>query len=245
MKTSKITLIALLFASLCSCNFYKPTLINAPVLEEKGQLEVGVSIGSSADAIVSYAITDNIAIMGSAGTSGTLEVEINTTPPGSTEKYTFENNKYEGAVGYYKNTDDSFFFNVFAGYAAGKAGTIGNNFSLIESGYGANYQGFFSQASIHTKVGSQSYFGLLLRGNHFDFDDFNYAFDPTIDGRYLVKDPNSLIGQVALDFTIKGEKLGGFWQIQYAFHDNDELYMTLRELGIHFGVYLRLGDLFR
>ncbi|MFT6166752.1 MAG: hypothetical protein ACJASF_001445 [Vicingaceae bacterium] len=53
MKNIVVLFVAIV--PLSSCNFYKPAMMNAPVLEEKVELTLGVSAGNGTDVAASYA----------------------------------------------------------------------------------------------------------------------------------------------------------------------------------------------
>lgn len=89
--------------TLSSRNFYKPATMNAPVLEEKGEINLGVSVGNGADVTASYAITDFLAVSSRFTTNATLTYEVSNFD--STQKFTAKNHNYELALGYYNNTN--------------------------------------------------------------------------------------------------------------------------------------------
>lgn len=248
MKKNGLAIFTIILLGLSSCNFYKPTVINAPVLEEKGEINVGVSVGSSSDFNLSYSATDHIAVIAKAGTSYTQELSVD-NGTGTEKIYEFNNNHYEGAIGYYSSQDDDLFYNVFLGYAAGEAGSFVDDATVgllfLDGGFQAQYSGLFLQTSVHANLSNVAFMGLVAKINSLKFSDFEYTFDPTINGRYEVREDQNIVGQIALDFNFKGDRVGGFTQLQYAFDNNNEEYFTTRKLGFYGGIYLRIGALLK
>lgn len=250
MKKQQLLLATIILFALSSCRFYKSTSLNAPVLQEKGEINLGISSISSTDLNASYAITDNIAVMGSYGNTYSIESET-TDQNGDKIKDNLKNNKYEGGLGYYSNKDEKYFYNVFAGYAAGNSGSFLDNLLDIDStddeevGLSAEFNGPFIQSGVHVLAGDQTYVGLIGRLNHFTFSDFRSSAVFDNGEKIEVGDKTALIGQVGLDLNIKGDVLGGGTQLSYTFHDNKEDYFTARKLNIHFSLYLRIEALFK
>ena len=247
MKIAKLLSFISLFAFISSCTFYKPTVMNAPILEEKGELNVGVSAGNSFDFNASYTITDHFAVIANAGNSYNITYTLDTGFTGTTEKFKFKNYKYEMAGAYYNHWDDQFYLNSSLGYARGASGSLTDDidgFGILNGAFGGNYNLFFLQSSMHVKFDDIAYFGLVGRINSINYNDFDHVFDAA-GASGLASGESYLVSQVALDFNVKGEKIGGFAQMQFAFHNGSDQYFSVRRLGLHAGVYLRLGEIFK
>ena len=61
---------AVIIVTLNSCNFYRPSMLNAPVLEKKGEAVVGAAIVNEFNISGAYAITDRFSIAGNAAFHG-------------------------------------------------------------------------------------------------------------------------------------------------------------------------------
>ena len=103
-----------IFAS-CSPE-YIPNMVNSPVFSNKGEFQGTVATGTSNfDALLGYAITDNIAVIA----NGSFANESNDT--------TDEFHKHaiiEGGAGYYKKISSIARMEVFGGYGVGKIQTL-------------------------------------------------------------------------------------------------------------------------
>jgi hypothetical protein len=144
---------------LCSCSspryVYTPPAQNVPVFTQKGDSKLGAYYSMSPggendnpedsykdnvnglDLQAAYAISDQFAVQASyAGRSEKTEGSLSTSSiPGPLIKY--DRKTYEGGIGYYKalNVKKSVYFQVFAGFGAGRFNFTDNGYSDISTTY--------------------------------------------------------------------------------------------------------------
>lgn len=241
-------ILALSIVTLSSCNFYKPAMINAPVLEEKGELNLGISAGNGTDVTASYSITNHLAVSASL----TSNLNVSTTTTSSTgEESTFNANnlKYDVALGYFNSQEDAFNYNFFAGYSAGQTGALlsgeGDIIFLDEFFISAQYTSFFVQGAGFSNVGGDNYIGLVAKVTALEFSKFKTSTLLNNTSDFFPSDKTQTVGQVGIQYNYKGEKFGFSTQLQYAFTDSNDSYFTLRQAGIHVGAYFRLSEMFK
>lgn len=241
-----LVLLFSIIVTLSSCNFYKPAMINAPILEERGEAEVGVSIGNGTNITASYAIGRHLAVSGRFTSFSNINYEITSTDT-TVFEFNAPNYNYELAVGYF-NATESFNYSIYAGYLMGKTASLNEGFltSNEDLAIGADISSFFVQGSAFANLDGESYIGLVARFNALNFTDFTTseifsnnttAFSPA--------NNNQIVGQVGLQYNLKKDKFGLMGQFQYAFTDSPDSYFTLRKVGIHVGAYLRIGEFLR
>ena len=142
-----------------SCIVYHPQTIDIPLISEKNDLRVdaGISIVPSANATVSYGLTDKIAVQG----FGSF---------GADDMYYFQ-----AATGLYKNKGDNKIFELYGGFGYG----YGNAYKDANPGnlFG-DYQLYFGQANFGKISNDFSNFetgiGLKVGYLHSNLIDKNY-----------------------------------------------------------------------
>tara|TARA_R110002111_G_scaffold106394_1_gene164749 strand:- start:530 stop:1210 length:681 start_codon:yes stop_codon:yes gene_type:complete len=223
-------------------------MMNAPVLEEKGELNLGVSAGNGTDVTASYAITDYLAVSSRFTSNLNLDFEVTFD---SSQSFTAKNHNYEVALGYFNANNESYNLSLFAGYAMGKTGAINNDFfvssvSSDEFGIGADFTSFFIQGAAFANIDEENHIGLVARVNALEYSNFRYSDIFTNNTQPIIfKDKTKTVGQVGIQYNYKGQKFGVLGQVQYAFTDSNNDYFTVRSLGIHVGAYLRLNEIFK
>ncbi len=159
MKNRLIIFGFLISLMMSSCIVYHPMTTDIPLISEKNDLRIdaGISIVPSANATVSYGLTDKIAIQG----SGSI---------GADDRYYFQ-----AATGLYKNKGDNKIFELYGGfgYGYGNAYKDANPGNLL-----GDYQLYFGQANFG-KISSNSSnfetgFGIKAGYLHSNLTDKNY-----------------------------------------------------------------------
>ncbi len=241
-----ILLLILSAATLSSCNFYKPAMINAPVLEEKGEVQLGISIGNGTDFTASYAITDHIAVSSRFTSNANLSYEA--TRFDSVITFDATNHNYELAIGYYNANNDNYILSVFGGYAMGKTGFLDTDLLFFDDDFaiGADFNSIFVQGSGFVKLDENNFIGLLAKFNSLNYRNYRYSsFFSDREIAFIPADENYFVGQVSIQYSHKGPKVGALAQLQYAFTNSNSQYFTVRQFGVHVGVYFRLNEIFR
>jgi len=248
----KLLFISLISFFISSCTFYKPTVLTTPVVQQKGELILGGSIGSTADGFLLYSPIQNLAIMAEAGSSYTIS--STTTVNGEEVTNEVGNFNYEFSAGYYDSLSSEVLYQLYAGYAFGESGSLFEDaeFTFLEGLYSAEYTNPFIQASMQFEVESNFFLGLSARANFLEFDNFNIFEDSlsltnstssnVSDG---LDDPSRFVGQLGFDFRYRGDRLGAFAGMQYAFSPEESGFFDVRNYGFHFGVYLRIDSFYR
>lgn len=247
MSKTNLLISLLVMVSLSSCRFYKSTSINAPILEEKGDLEVTTSFISSLDFKASYAITDHIAVIGAHGNNFT------STSTRDSVEVKSRNNRTDLGLGFY-NTNKKVYYSTFFGYGLGHSSTPIDDLSEIDSiifeidflDFGARFNGPFIQASTHIKSDNDLFLGLVARADYLTFSDFMNPEIYNLNGRNVAQQDNSFwVGQVGLDLNYRRERFGGGLQMSYTFHNSNAIYFTARRININLGFYARLGEILK
>ncbi len=159
MKIRILAFGLLISLTMSSCIVYHPMMSDIPLISEKNdtRIDAGISSVVSADATISYGLTDKIAIQG----FGSLR----------------PNNTYyvQAAIGLYKNISDNKIFELYSGFGYG----YGDAYKDANPGnlYG-DYQIYFGQANFG-KIASgnsnfETGFGLKAGYLHSNLTDENY-----------------------------------------------------------------------
>lgn len=159
MKNRLLTFGFFILLMMSSCFVYHPMTTDIPLISGKRDLRVdaGISIIPSANATVSYGLTDKVAIQG----FGSI---------GADDKYYFQ-----AATGLYKEHENNKIFELYGGFGYG----YGNAYSDANPGYLlGDYQLYFGQANFG-KISSNSSnfetgFGLKAGYLHLNLTDKNY-----------------------------------------------------------------------
>jgi hypothetical protein len=110
---TRLLILALLAASACA-PVYIPNVRNSPMFTKDGEFQAAVQIGNGIEAQSAMAVTEHFAVM-----ANYLYLDVSNTE--NDEGY-HRHRFFEGGIGYFSNTDESF-FEVFAGYGRGKGAT--------------------------------------------------------------------------------------------------------------------------
>jgi hypothetical protein len=190
MKNFLIGLLILIMTS--SCCVYHPQTIDIPLIKQKHdiRLDAGVSIIPSANATISYGLTNKIAIQG----FGTI---------GSDDRWYFQI-----APGIYKTYKKQTVGEFYAGFGSGH----GNAYRDANPGnmYG-NYQIYFVQYNFgkyQSKFLNMDYgFGLKTGYFHSNLTDQNYYRFYSENGPYASYNDNSILVEPLVFARFGGEKL--------------------------------------
>ncbi len=120
---------------------YVPNKVNAPLLTNKGELQVSANFGTSGfDPQLAYAVTDNIALMANGSFMNT------TSDTSSSSDFYHKHTFFELGPGYYRNLRNGFKFETFTGIGFGKVSSEYDN-NLWSNKTEVNITRFFLQPS--------------------------------------------------------------------------------------------------
>ncbi len=244
MKKLSIYLVCVL--ALSSCNLYKPGLINTPLLENKLDGNIGVSLGRTFGAQISFSPVENIGIMASYSNAMPVNEMRDIDNNGEEEIVnTYSNQQYEYGLGYYKRFTEEFYFEIYGGYGKGEAGVAENVlYSSNESNeraFEALHEGWFLQSSFAFKP--EKNISLVFSGKlaHNTFYDFNvspfFEHSPT----YFAS-PRILSFQPTMSFVFEESYFKGFFQAGFFMSDGAQFY-NARWLNASFGIALNINKL--
>lgn len=233
---SKIITIGFILVMLImtSCMVYHPQTVDIPLIEKKNDLRIdaGVSVLPSAQATVSYGLTDKIAIQ----TFGSF---------GSDERYYFQ-----GAVGRFKDLGNQKIMEIYSGFGSGygsahkdsNPGDLQGDYQLyfMQFNYGKNDCKF-----AHMDYGFGVKTGLL----HSSLTDRNYYYYyyggyPT-EAPYKTYLDNSFLIEPTIFVRLGGERLkfkfqvGSCWLYKFT---NTEKSLPYSHLNIGLGLNYRLKN---
>lgn len=234
-----ITIGVLLVFSSCKI-LYTPNMQNVPLMREKGDL--GASIAFS-NAQVSYAITDNIGIIG----NGFLR-NRSWSLGGDIDIWHYNSQRYlaEGGLGYFKNFNDDIIFEVFAGAGYGKVKWDYDNLDLtINKTFDAKMTNFFIQPNFGFKNDfidiaiSGRFNGIRfynVRTSNFTLDDLTYDNLHNIDQHpYIFFEP-------AITFRAGYKYIKAHTQFSYSAKLNSEN-LNYRPYSVYAGLQINLNAL--
>ena len=205
---------------------YQPQTVDIPLISKKNDLRIdaGVSILPSANATVSYGLTDKIALQ----TYGSV---------GADEKYYFQ-----GAVGIYKKYNNQKIMELYSGFGYG----YGSAYKDANPGdlYG-NYQQYFLQLNygkVDCKIANMDYgFGLKAGLLHSNLTDDNYYDFYSETGPFITYHDNSLLIEPTMFLRFGGEKLkfniklGSCWIYKFTNTDKEFPYSFINlGLGLNY-----------
>jgi len=210
MRNKFFTLLVFLSIILQSCIVYHPMTTDIPLISEKNDLRIdaGISIIPSANATVSYGLTDKIAIQGFGSV-------------GADDRYYFQ-----AATGLYKKKGDNKIFELYGGfgYGYGNAYKDANPGNLL-----GDYQLYFGQANFGKISSNSSNFetGIGIKAGylHSNLTDKNYYDWTSEAGPFKIYHDESILLEPVGFIRFGGHrlrinvKLGG--TIMYKFTNSD------------------------
>lgn len=143
-----LLIISLLFAIGCAPTYYRPTLMNAPNFQKKGQTYFAAHLGGyGGDVQAAYAFAEHFAVQGNFGTADYEETTNATPPPGSgttAQTRSTKGSLAEVAVGYFRPLDDVINLGIYGGYGWGG---VKNDWD-IEGASSAKLRKYFLQGTV-------------------------------------------------------------------------------------------------
>jgi hypothetical protein len=139
MKRKRLFIIIVNVVLLSSCaTVYVPNAANVPLIGEQGELQAGISTGTSnIDVQAAYGMSDKMALM------------INTTFSNRDDSVNYhEHWMYEGAIGYYKKTGRAGRLEVYGGGGYGYTMDNGINGNFSGDFASGHYAKMFLQANV-------------------------------------------------------------------------------------------------
>lgn len=235
-------LIPFIIIVLTSCNFYKPTSVFNPKLENKGDLNINGSVGSSLELNAAFAVSDKIGIFASATDSYSLEYEIQNSNTGIIEQFRIPNNRYDIGIGKFMVDSTDFSWSAYGGYSVGNAGTLEdfffNNILIDDYGYRSKFHGPFLQASVSSTFKKKSYLSFLGKLNYLRFYDFEFTTQER--NRYLADEWN-WVYQLGLELGSFNRRVGSNVQINYALTNGNENYLSARNVNVNFNLFIKIN----
>lgn len=241
--------------SLSSCAFYRPSAVKNPILKKKGDIQLAASLGSTLDANIAWSPIDHFYVNGSAGTTFGVEENANdsTNPEAAVE---YPNYHYELSIGIY----DSIFndlriqgtLGIGEGKAAGRQGEteptmliyIPILFDRYQGIYGADYHNYFGQVALASEIGDQLNFCISYRMNYLDIGRIDYFSGDGSEANFQLEPRSHFVDQLAFELNKEEKDIGGFIQFQISAARPYSDVITVRNFGIHVGLYLKLNELF-
>jgi hypothetical protein len=241
--------LALFFAgmiSFSSCNImYKPNMQNVALLKEKGEVKATIS---SANAQVSYALTDNIGIManGAFGSS-------NWNTSLGTYQYKNTSNRFlgEAGLGYFTPLSDEFMFEVYGGGGFGKVSLdIESSFDgqlLGSSRYSADNIKLFLQPAIGTSTDNVDFaFSARITALKFNnIDTLNYTSDLLRSRRiYDIHQPTFIFVEPGATLRFGYKYLKFHMQVFYSLNTN-AYDLNYRRTNVNMGLTFNIANRFK
>ena len=234
----RILICVLSFLLVPGCVIYNTQIVDIPLINEKNDLRIdaGICLLPSAQATISYGLTDKIAIQ----TSGSIGLE---------NRYYFQI-----APGFYKKFRDRNVLELYAGFGHGYGNTWVNRLSnyplrYIRRLYG-DYQLYFTQLNfgrIAVSPGQMDY-GIAIKAGYFhsSLTDHNYYEYTSENGPFPRNIQNSILIEPVWFFRSGKEKVkfiykfGLTWLIKLSNSDNVIPYAKMNMgIGINFNPDLK------
>jgi hypothetical protein len=229
-------------------------VVKNPLIKEKGDIQLGGSVGSTFDATLAYSPINHFYINAAAGSAPAVtETTSDTLLPPFEEKYT--NHHYELSIGLYDTLFNYLRIQGAFGFGAGNAGGYRNNldsgltllfpFAYATYGiYGSDYKNYFGQLSLIQNIGENLNLGLTYRFNFLEIDQLRFFDGDGRDADFDLSPRSHIVNQFAIELNKEEKHIGGFIQLQMAFASPYSEVITIRKTGFHVGIYLKLDELF-
>jgi hypothetical protein len=248
MKTIRLLLqITLMIGFFTSCRImYVPNSQNVPMLEEKGDLKVGIT---TKDIQVAYGINNHLGIMANGYynkndwslLSGTYE-----------NKYLSTRSLVEGGLGYYTTLGDKGRFEVYGGAGYGH---VNYNYDLLyndtlteSNSFGINMLRTFIQPAIGTQSDNFGFsFSTRFAAVNFSgLDSTGYSEAELVSEGLNELEQNMFIFiEPAITLRVGVKYVQFQLQPYYNLQVSGPTSIHAREFGCNFGVYLSIDDMFR
>lgn len=251
MKNSYFFLfVCLLSIGLSSCSFYNPISTNIPSYQKKGEINLGVNLGTSADVQISANPINHLSIIGTASTSGNItnENNRNNITPDSV-RYNYNRNQFELGVGYYYYLTDKIQHDFHVGYGIASAAKRDDIFSDDNNyAYRADVSNFFIQSSLVIDLDVDVKGFISSKFNYLSISNYEESFDRTVQGyQYFTPyyDENYWLTQLGIGFIVDLGPLQVMAQGQLNFRFTNELFIEERPLGLYAGVNFNIADIIK
>jgi hypothetical protein len=161
----KFTVVLLLITTSCA-PVYIPNLRNAPMFQKGGEVQGSFQVGNGLEVQGAWAINNNLGIMGNY--SYLRRDDVDNTK--DYRRHTF----FEGALGYFKNSNEGSTFEVFAGYGKGEGSSYDEYFfnSSAQVQASGKYERYFIQPTIGFNK-KAFHGGFVSRFSFVDFKEFS------------------------------------------------------------------------
>lgn len=200
-------------------------------------------MGTSLELNAAYALTDHLGIYTSLSDSYSLEYEVRDLNTGEISQFRIPNNRYEIGIGRFAFDSSNYSWSAYAGYGFGNSGTLDDfffgNLLIDDYGYRARFHGPSIQGSLTSAYKKRSYLSFLGKISYLNFYDFELT---TIqNNRYLAEDWN-VVAQLGLEIgnLRSNKRVGSNIQVNYAFTNGRENYLSLRNVNATFNLFLKL-----
>jgi len=230
-----------------SCSFYNPISTNVPSYEKKGEINVGVNLGTSADIQVSTNPIEHLSIIGTASTSGQI-----TNKNGSENnlpdslQYAYSRNQFELGVGYYYMLTENIQHDFHIGYGIGSAAKRDDMFS-DESAYRADVSNLFIQSSLIVKLDDDVKGYLSSKFNYLTISNYEQTYTDPNQFRFTderqFNNESYWLNQFGIGLIAELGPLQLSAQGQLNFRFTNNLILDERPLGIYVGVNFNIADI--
>jgi hypothetical protein len=244
----KKTLLLLVFPILLSsCAFYKPAKVNSPLLQEKGDGDISLSIGTGANVNVSYSPLNHIVLMGNYNNAyNTTASSENTTTRAQTTYYDYKNSQFEVGAGFYNsNLFEKYYIDLIAGYGTGQCGGSSglSLFTFDIEGYESKFNNHFIQTTFASDLDRKLVIGVGGKVNFLNF--YNYSSTDKESGlpeATYFRVRSQVLFQPFATFRYSPGFIGFESYFGLAF-SNESKYFTYRQFDLGIGVNLDIGKL--
>lgn len=250
MKNTRLPLaFSFLTLALSSCSFYNPISTNVPSYEKKGEVNVGVNLGTSADVQFSTNPIEHLSIIGTASTSGTITNENgreNSTPDSS--RYTYSRNQFELGIGYYYMLTDKIQHDFHIGYGMGSGAKREDQFSDNVDAYRADVSNFFIQSSLIVDLDSDVKGYLSSKFNYLNISNYEQTNNETYNSSFQVQqrqftEESYWLNQFGIGLIADLGPLQLSAQGQINFRFTNGLFIDERPLGVYAGVNFNIAEI--
>jgi len=212
-------------------------------------------MGSTFDANLAYSPAEHFFINAGLGRASSVSRKTNDSISPTMETK-FRNFQYHLSLGCFDTIiSDHLRIQAAIGYGVGESGGVRLTvdpavillfpFAYADNGiYGASYENLFGQFSLHQATKNQLLFGLLYKLNYLNIDAINYFNKNGNTADFSLRSRAQWVHQVAIEFIKERKNIGTFFQLQFAFAEPYSKIVTVRNTGFHFGLYLKLNELF-
>lgn len=249
MKKSKLYfLLSFLGIILSSCSFYNPISTNVPSYEKKGEVNIGVNLGTSADVQLSTNPVNHLSIIGTASTSGTItNEEGNFSTSADSLDYKFNRNQFEFGIGYYYKLTDKIQHDIHIGYGMGSAAKK-DDFFLDESAYRADFSNIFIQSSLIMDLESDVKGYLSSKFNYISMSNYEQSYTSPANSNFPSEQRNFSeegywLNQFSIGLLVDLGPLQLSAQGQLNFRFTNDLISEERPIGLYAGVNFNIAEI--